>query len=313
LSLAQKLQSALTLISSNFPSGDVSAALATLAILGAQRQSGEISDALSSEAIQQAKAAASESLLPADRAFLPVLAALYVLIDALSAGGDEPVNDGTLSMGTSGIGISGSASFSANQAGSSTFTISSNATSANSASTVVARDAFGNFSAGTISASLSGNASTASALQVGRTFSLTGDVTGESPAFDGTSNASISAALANSGVTAGTYRSLTVDSKGRAIAGTNPTTAADYGLTDVPTLGGDNSFTGANSFTNPVGQAFRSAATQDGIVLSGRAREAIHWLALRISVRAILGWNNPTLRLKSTAHACAIEFGFGTF
>lgn len=40
-------------------------------------------------------------------------------------------------------------------------TLSTNATSANTASTIVARDASGNFSAGTITASLSGNASTA--------------------------------------------------------------------------------------------------------------------------------------------------------
>lgn len=39
--------------------------------------------------------------------------------------------------------------------------------------------------------------------------------------------------LADSGVTAGTYRSVTTDAKGRVIAGTNPTTVAGYGMTDV--------------------------------------------------------------------------------
>jgi hypothetical protein len=56
----------------------------------------------------------------------------------------------------SGVGLSGSAS-----AEGATFTVTSNATSANTASTIVARDASGNFSAGTITASLSGNATTA--------------------------------------------------------------------------------------------------------------------------------------------------------
>lgn len=70
-------------------------------------------------------------------------------------------NNGTLTMNVSGTGLSGSASFTADQAGASTFTVTSNATSANTASTVVARDASGNFSAGTITATLSGNASTA--------------------------------------------------------------------------------------------------------------------------------------------------------
>lgn len=56
------------------------------------------------------------------------------------------------------------------------------------------------------------------------------------PAFSGdaTSSAgSTSLTLANSGVTAGTYRSVTVDVKGRVTAGTNPTTLAGYGITDA--------------------------------------------------------------------------------
>tara|TARA_X000001382_G_scaffold79423_3_gene55731 strand:+ start:170 stop:3634 length:3465 start_codon:yes stop_codon:yes gene_type:complete len=57
---------------------------------------------------------------------------------------------------TSGNGISGSV----NSEGG-TFTVTSNATNANNASTIVFRDGSGNFSAGTITATLSGNASTA--------------------------------------------------------------------------------------------------------------------------------------------------------
>jgi len=57
---------------------------------------------------------------------------------------------------TSGNGISGSV----NSEGG-TFTVSSNATNANTGSTIVFRDASGNFSAGTITATLSGNATTA--------------------------------------------------------------------------------------------------------------------------------------------------------
>ena len=70
-------------------------------------------------------------------------------------------NNGALTMAVSGTGLSGSASFTANQAGASSFTVTSNATSANTASTIVARDASGNFTAGTITAALSGNATTA--------------------------------------------------------------------------------------------------------------------------------------------------------
>lgn len=69
-------------------------------------------------------------------------------------------NNGTLTLGVSGTGLSGSATFTADQAGNSTFTVTSNATNANTAGAIVARDASGNFSAGTITATLNGNAST---------------------------------------------------------------------------------------------------------------------------------------------------------
>jgi hypothetical protein len=65
----------------------------------------------------------------------------------------------SLTFATSGTGLSGSGSFNGSSA--QTFTVTSNATSANTASTIVARDASGNFSAGTITASLSGNATSA--------------------------------------------------------------------------------------------------------------------------------------------------------
>ena len=60
------------------------------------------------------------------------------------------VGNGTLTLNTSGNGISGSTSFTANQSGAGTFTVTSNATAANTASTIVFRDGSGNFAAGQI-------------------------------------------------------------------------------------------------------------------------------------------------------------------
>jgi hypothetical protein len=100
-----------------------------------------------------------------------------------------PPNDGTLTLTVAGTGLSGSASFSANQAGNSTFTVTSNATSANTVGAIVARDGSGNFTAGTITAALSGNASTATTLQTARTINGT--------SFDGSSNITISAQATN--------------------------------------------------------------------------------------------------------------------
>lgn len=57
------------------------------------------------------------------------------------------IGNGTLTLNTSGNGISGSTSFTANQSGAGTFTVTSNATSANTASTLVFRDTNGDFQA----------------------------------------------------------------------------------------------------------------------------------------------------------------------
>ena len=87
-------------------------------------------------------------------------------------------------------------------------------------------------SATTFSGALSGNASSASALKTSRAIALAGDVSGNA-SFNGASDISISATLTDSGVTAGTYRSVTVDTKGRVTSGTNPTTLAGYGIIDA--------------------------------------------------------------------------------
>ena len=68
---------------------------------------------------------------------------------------------------------------------------------------------------------------TSSGVNTGdQTITLTGDVTGSG-------TGTFAATLSASGVTAGTYRSVTVDAKGRVTGGTNPTTLAGYGITDA--------------------------------------------------------------------------------
>lgn len=79
------------------------------------------------------------------------------------------------------------------------------------------------------------NVLSATKLTTVRTIATSGDVIGTATAFDGGSNVTISTTLSASGVAAGTYKSVTTDSKGRIIAGTNPTTVSGYGLTDVYT------------------------------------------------------------------------------
>ena len=206
----------------------------------------------------------------------------------------------TLTMGVSGTGLSGSATY--NGSGASTFTVTSNATNLNTASTVVARDASGNFSAGTITAALSGNASTATTLATGRTIALTGDVTYTSGTFDGSANVTGTATLANSGVTAGTYNNsatavtpFTVDAKGRITSTSSavtitpawssitstPTTISGYGITDAYTK------TQVDSFLQGLDpKASVIAATTANITLS--AAQTIDGIALVAGDRVLV-------------------------
>ena len=94
------------------------------------------------------------------------------LVTGVTTTAVNPANDGTLTLAVSGTGLSGSASFTANQSSASTFTVTSNATNANTVSTIVARDGSGNFSAGTITASLTGTASSTTNIP-----NLTGAIT----------------------------------------------------------------------------------------------------------------------------------------
>lgn len=65
-----------------------------------------------------------------------------------------------------------------------------------------------------------------------QTITFSGDATG-------TGSTTVALTLANTGISAGTYKSVTVDAKGRVTAGTNPTSLAGYGITDAQALDAD--------------------------------------------------------------------------
>ena len=99
----------------------------------------------------------------------------------------------------SGTGLSGSSS---SEGG--TFTVTSNATALNTVSAIVARDGSGDFAAGTVTAALSGNATTATALATGRTIGMTGDVVWTSASFDGSGDVTGTATIQANSVALGT-------------------------------------------------------------------------------------------------------------
>ena len=108
----------------------------------------------------------------------------------------------------------------------------------NTANTLVVRDADGNFSAGTITATLTGNASTASRLASTRQIALTGDIE-SAGLFDGNQNLTLPTSFPlqqslphhdGTDTSFGDYTQVRVDAKGRVINAFSPTTIQAYGL-----------------------------------------------------------------------------------
>jgi hypothetical protein len=138
------------------------------------------------------------------------------------------------------------------------------ATNANTASTIVKRDASGNFSAGTITAALSGNATTATRWANARNLSLTGDATATLTSVDGSAAVSAALTLATVNSNVGSFGSatsvpiVTVNAKGLVTAvstatiGSNLNISGDTG-TDAVVLATDTlSFVGGTGITSTV-------------------------------------------------------------
>lgn len=138
------------------------------------------------------------------------------------------------------------------------------ATTANTANTLIRRDASGNFVAGTITATLAGNASTATKWATARNLSLTGDATATLTSVDGSAAVSAALTLATVNANTGTFGSataipvFTVNAKGlitavsTAAISTALTIAGGTG-TDTVTLGTDTlTFAGGTGVSTTV-------------------------------------------------------------
>ena len=110
------------------------------------------------------------------------------------------------------------------------------------------------------SPNVTGNAATATVLQTARTLSWTGDAAG-SLSFNGSANVSAALTLANSGVAAGTYKSVTVDAKGRVTAGTNVVTGL---ITSTDATGTTNVATANNNTFLNIIETIGASTTTTG-------------------------------------------------
>jgi hypothetical protein len=184
-------------------------------------------------------------------------------------------NNGTLTMNVSGTGLSGSATFTADQAGASTFTVTSNATSANTNSTIVARDASGNFSAGTITATLSGNATTSSST---------------------TGNAATATALQNA----------------RTIGGVSFNGTANINLPGVNTAGNQNTTGTAANVTGTVAIAnggtggTTAQAARNNIAAAVTSGQYLRGNGTNVLMSAIQAADVPTLNQNTTGSAATL-------
>ena len=126
------------------------------------------------------------------------------------------------------------------------------ATDTNTVSTIVKRDASGNFSAGTITAALSGNATSATTLQTARLIGVSGDITTDTVSFNGSADANLTVTLSATDVSAGTYGGATqiptfvVDAKGRLTSAANVAISSSFdiaGDTGTGTVAGGETLT----------------------------------------------------------------------
>ncbi|UXZ04861.1 pyocin knob domain-containing protein [Moraxella nasicaprae] len=107
-------------------------------------------------------------------------------------------------------------------------------------------------------ATTTSNVASATKLQTARNIAMTGDGSWNVN-FDGSQNATGALTLANSGVTAGSYNSVTVDAKGRVTAGLTQT----HGLVTATTATGttNTATTNTNTFLNIVASGVGQTAS----------------------------------------------------
>ena len=176
----------------------------------------------------------------------------------------------------------------------------------NTANTLVQRDADGNFAAGTITATIIGNSSTAARLASTRQIQISGDLSATGN-FDGSQNLNLSSSLEllstlphydGTASASGTYTKVVVDSKGRITNASFPSTLADYNL--------NGTVEGSSAQPYDLDLVAISGLTTTGMIsrTSGgnMATRTITGTATRISIvngNGVSG--NPTIDLIATA------------
>ena len=207
------------------------------------------------------------------------------------------------------------------------------ATNNNTASTLVRRDSNGNFTAGTISAALTGNAATATAWLNARSLSLTGDATASFASVDGSANLSTAITLATVNANTGTFGSstaipiVTVNAKGLItgvstasisggfnIAGGTGTDTINLGIDTLTFAGGTGVTTAVtdNTLTITIGQAVAptSNVTFNDVTVNGTfSSNDITATDVTVTGNAIITGNLTVQGTTTTVNSTTIAVG----
>jgi hypothetical protein len=207
------------------------------------------------------------------------------------------------------------------------------ATDANTASTLVKRDASGNFTAGTITAALTGNAATATKWITARDLSLTGDATATLAAVDGGSAVSAALTLATVNSNVGTFGSatqipvVTVNAKGLVTGVTTASISTALNIaggtgTDSVALGTDTlTFTGGtgvttavtnNTVTFAIGQAVSTTSnvTFNNVTVNGTlTSDDITSANISVTGNATITGNLTVQGTTTTVNSTTVEIG----
>jgi trimeric autotransporter adhesin len=108
------------------------------------------------------------------------------------------------------------------------------ASTTNGASTIVARDASGNFAANTITATLTGTASNATVLQTARNFEISGGATAAAVSFNGSAGVNLNVTAMNASlISAGTLPAARMSGSYTGITGVGTLTAGTWNATAI--------------------------------------------------------------------------------
>ena len=216
-------------------------------------------------------------------------------IDATATSGGANLNLNS-ALGTDTVKFADSTHITATRTGAGQITLGSDATNANTASTIVARDASGNFSAGTITADLIGNATSATTATTATTATqVSNSLTAGTHLSGGPFNGSSAVTLTTDATSSNTASTIVArDASGEFSASGATLSNISVGVVDANTIGGATNINLLSSATGYVnidsGTSSPTVITRNTAGVSSNVRSLA--LAVQSSGTPTVGFGN---------------------